>query len=102
MKSDATGFVFYLALALAAGLLLLRIFRSGKKGGAALVLDVLYLCLYCFLGGIVIFYVMAFVNQSDWLWGVAFCVMFWGGFFLRALPLFRHLKEREPEAKEGA
>ncbi|MFM7728598.1 MAG: hypothetical protein ACKO7B_18005, partial [Flavobacteriales bacterium] len=54
MKSDASGFVFYLALLLVASLLLLRILRAGKKGGKALVLDILYLCTYCFRGGIVV------------------------------------------------
>ncbi|MFM7217119.1 MAG: hypothetical protein ACKO1U_03770 [Bacteroidota bacterium] len=101
MKSDASGFVFYLALLLVASLLLLRILRAGKKGGKALVLDILYLCTYCFLGGIVVFYVMAFVSRADWMWGIAFCVMFWGGFFLRAMPLLRHLRQIAPVQDKG-
>ncbi|MFM8432488.1 MAG: hypothetical protein ACKOA1_06815 [Bacteroidota bacterium] len=93
MSSTTSGFIFYLAIAIFVTMILVRMIRFKRKGGAALVMDVSYLCLYCFLGGLVVFYLVAFIPGADWLWGLAFCAMFWGGFFLRAIPLFRQMRE---------
>jgi hypothetical protein len=91
MNSSSSGLLVYLLIACLAALAIIRFIKSRKKDGAALVMEVVYLCIYAFMGGIFLCFILEKLPAGDWLWAILFLVLYWGGFLIRSFPLFKQL-----------
>jgi len=79
----------------AAGMLLTRLARSRRKGGKAVVMDLMYLFLYTFMGGALFFFALTQMTGGEFWWAISFFFLFWGGFAMRAYPIFKGLNSME-------
>ena len=91
MNTALSGFLVYILIACLVVLVLLRFLKSKREGGRALIMEIMYLCVYAFMGGIFLCFILEKLPSADWLWGVMFLFLFWGGFIIRSLPLFKSL-----------
>lgn len=92
---DHSSAFFYLVIFSVAGMLLARGFKAGKKGIAAIKFEAVYLGFYCFLCGVLCSFAITNTN-SDFahpIWMVVMLVALFAGFSMRALVLFRMIKQ---------
>jgi hypothetical protein len=78
----------------------LRLLKARKKGIQAVMLEMLYLCVYCFLGGTMFFFGMTQIDGpfSEGIWILLMLVVFWLGFAMRAFALYRMLLPKDPSS----
>ena len=79
----------------AAAMVITRILRSRRTGGKAIVLELMYLFFYTFMGGSLFFFAITQMSGGESLWAISFFVLFWGGFAIRAYPIFKGLNSME-------
>lgn len=73
------------------GMIAVRLIKSRKPVIAGFKMEIIYLCIYAFLGGNLFMYFLTTSPASDWLWGIALLSVFSGGFVLRLISLFKQM-----------
>lgn len=103
MTLDHSSAFFYLLIFSIAGMLVSRGFKAGKKGIAAIKFEAVYLGFYCFLCGVLCSFAITNPNSdfANPIWMVLMLVALFTGFSMRAVVLFRMIKQlAEPAAVE--
>lgn len=93
---NISAYLPYLIGFLVVSLIILRIIRSKRSGSAAVKFEILYLMVYTFMAGVLVTF---FLEHPEIGWmSLLILGTFFAGFILRAVPLFRLIREVEEKA----
>jgi hypothetical protein len=94
-----SAYLPYLVGILVITMIILRFMRSKRTGAAAVKFEVLYLMVYTFTAGVLVTF---FLEHPEIGWmSLLILATFFAGFILRAMPLFRLIKDVEEKAKNA-
>ena len=79
----------YVLVAILVIIISLRILKGRRKGIAALKIEIIYLLVYCFLGGFLTY--LAISKFPSIAYAILFLGVFWAGLLIRIYPLFKQL-----------